>query len=67
MLLAVVIVVGLVVLALSGLTYFAVAKIRPALVKVTAGLWKIFTLSVEIRLPSQRSLPGRTKDDERVD
>ena len=62
-------------LAALVMTYIAVYKIRPALLKVSAALWKIFTLNVEIRLPQQRSLAGKRgehslpgkADDERPD
>jgi hypothetical protein len=65
-------VLALVILALAvlvglGLILLAVYLVRPALVKVKAALWKIFTLDIEIRSPVQRTLTGKTEDDERPD
>ncbi len=55
--------------ALAGLVliFIAVYKIKPALFKIRAALWKVFTLDIEIRSPTQRTLPGKTGDGERPD
>jgi hypothetical protein len=61
------IIASVLVLVCLGLILFGFYKIKPALFKICAALWKIFTLDIEIRSPEQCSLPGKPRDGERPD
>jgi hypothetical protein len=58
---------GCFTLAGLALIFIAVYMIKPALFKIRAALWKVFTLDIEIRSPEQRMLRGKTGDGERPD
>lgn len=61
------VILGFVGLVGFGLIVVVVCLVRPALVKVKAVVWKIFTLDIEIKSPEQRTPDGKPLGSGRED